>query len=59
MVRRQESKGKEGEELMAWAVCTKCGESYHYFSKRGMKLRNQPCPKCGGMGEAYRRAKHG
>lgn len=39
---------------MATAVCKSCGTHYHYYCRRGMRLIDQPCPKCGGVGRTYR-----
>ena len=40
---------------MAWAICKNCGCPVSWPAKRGHRLKDYPCPKCGG---SLRRATH-
>ena len=40
---------------MARAICMSCNKVYKWSAIRGFKLRDAPCPYCGGRGGAYLR----
>ena len=40
---------------MAWALCRRCGCPVSWPAKRGHRLKDYKCPKCGG---SLRRATH-
>ena len=40
---------------MAWAICKNCGCPVSWPAKRCHRLKDYPCPKCGG---SLRRATH-
>jgi len=40
---------------MAWAICKRCGCPVSWPAKRGHRLKDYSCPKCGGE---LRRATH-
>ena len=40
---------------MAWAICKNCGCPVSWPAKRGHRLKDYKCPKCGG---SLRRATH-
>ena len=40
---------------MAWALCRRCGCPVSWPAKRGHRLKDYNCPKCGG---SLRRATH-
>jgi len=37
---------------MPWAVCLWCDVLYQWRLTRGKRLKDIPCPKCGGDGKA-------
>lgn len=41
------------------AVCKSCGAFYKVALNKGMKLRDFPCPYCGGKGEMFTWRKYG
>lgn len=43
---------------MARAVCKSCHKIHYWGARRGKRLKDQRCPKCGGELEAFRWDKH-